>query len=315
MARTIIFRILGALVTLAVTSFVVYGALFLAPGSPINFLIGPHSANPATIARLETQYHLNDPFFQQWWTWVTGVLHGDFGYSIVARSSVSSLIGPRIGTTVLLIAYAGILTIGFGVVGGIFSGLRPGKIDGSVTVLTSIGLGVPQFVSAVVFITVFAVNLKWFPTFGGGSGFADQIYHLTLPALALALSGACYVSRLTRAAVRDETGREHVVTARARGLSSSAVVRRHVLRNAAIPVVTVSGLTVAGLIAGTVVVESAFGINGIGALLVQSVQQSDFPTVQAITLVMVAAFILVNTIVDLAYLALDPRIRARSAAG
>jgi peptide/nickel transport system permease protein len=198
---------------------------------------------------------------------------------------------------------------------GTIGGLRAGKVDGTITVLTSIGLGVPQFVSAVILISVFAVGLGLFPTFGGGSGLPDQIYHLTLPSLALALSGGAYVSRLTRAAVRDEMKREHVITARARGLAPRSVVRRHVLRNAAIPVVTVSGLTVAGLIAGTVVVETAFGINGIGALLVQSVQQSDFPTVQAITLVMVGGFVLINMLVDLAYLALDPRVRARQAVG
>jgi len=314
MVKTIAVRVVGALITLLVTSFVVYGALYLAPGSPVTFLLGPQNANPETIARLTAEYHLDEPFIQQWASWLGGIIQGDLGYSIVARSDVAGLIGPRVGLTVLLIAYAGLLTIGFGVLAGTVSGLRSGKLDGMITLVTSVGLGVPQFVSAVFLISVFAVGLGWFPTFGGGAGFADQVYHLTLPAVALALSGSAYVARLTRAAVREEAGRDHVVTARARGLAPAAIVRRHVLRNAAIPVVTVSGLTIAGLIAGTVVVETAFGLNGLGALLVESVQQSDFATVQAITLVMVAAFVVVNTLVDVAYVALDPRIRTRQAA-
>lgn len=313
MVKTIALRIVGALLTLLVTSFVVYGALYLAPGSPVTFLLGPQNANPATIARLTAEYHLDEPFIQQWASWLGRLVQGDLGYSIVARSDVAGLIGPRAGLTVMLIAYAGLLTIGFGVLAGTISGLRSGKLDGTITLVTSVGLGVPQFVSAVFLISVFAVGLGWFPTFGGGAGFVNQVYHLTLPAVALALSGSAYVARLTRAAVREEAGRDHVVTARARGLAPAAIVRRHVLRNAAIPVVTVSGLTIAGLIAGTVVVETAFGLNGLGALLVESVQQSDFATVQAITLVMVAAFVVVNTLVDIAYLALDPRIRTRQA--
>jgi len=315
MARLLAMRLVGAAVTLFVTSFVVYGALFLAPGSPINFLVGPQSATPAMIRRLRAEYHLNEPFLQQWLHWLGGVLHGNLGYSIVEHSSVLGLIGPRLGTTLLLIAYAGILTIGFGVLVGTVGGLRPGKVDAALTTFTSVGLGVPQYIAGVVLITFFGVAWGLFPTYGSGSGFGDDLYHLTLPAIALAISGAAYVSRLTRAAVREEKAKEHVITARARGIAPRSILRRHVLRNAAIPVITVSGLTVAGLIAGTVVVETAFGINGVGALLVQSVQESDFPTVQAITLLMVAGFVLVNTAVDVAYLALDPRIRARQGAG
>lgn len=246
MLRAVGVRVLGAISTLLVTSFVVYGALYLAPGSPVAFLVGPQSATPADIARLKAEYHLNEPFLQQWWHWLSGILHGDLGYSIVAHSNVVNLIVPRAGITALLIGMAAFLTIVCGVVSGTLSGLRGGKLDGLITLVTSIGLGVPQFVAAVLLVGIFSVSLGWFPTFGGGSGLADEVYHLTLPAIALALGGTAYVSRLTRAAVKEEVGREHVATARARGLPSRLVVRRHVLRNAAIPVVTVSGLTVPG---------------------------------------------------------------------
>jgi peptide/nickel transport system permease protein len=157
------------------------------------------------------------------------------------------------------------------------------------------------------------VNLGWFPVLGGGAGFVDRIWHLTLPAVALALSWLAYVAQITKVSVRDELHREYVDTARARGLREREIVRKHVLRNAVIPITTVSGLTVAGLLAGTVVVETAFGIAGIGSFLLQSVSAKDFAVVQAISLIIVATFVIVNASVDVLNGALDPRVRFRGA--
>jgi peptide/nickel transport system permease protein len=179
-----------------------------------------------------------------------------------------------------------------------------------ITIATGIGYGIPSFVAAIVLITVFSVDLGWFPVFGAGGGLTDRLWHLTLPAVALALSWIAYVSQLTRASVREELHREHVDTARARGIPRRLIVRRHVLRNAMIPITIVAGLTVAGLIAGDVVVEQAFGISGLGALLDQSVAQKDFAVVQAISLILVAVFVVVNALVDVVNAALDPRVRA-----
>ncbi len=156
------------------------------------------------------------------------------------------------------------------------------------------------------------MNLKWFPVFGAGTGFVDRLWHLTLPSIALALSWLAYTAQLTRAAVREELSREHVETARSRGIKERHVIWRHVFRNALIPITTVSGLTVAGLIAGDVVVEQAFGINGLGSFLVQAALQKDFASVQAVALILVAAFVVVNAIVDFWSLLLDPRLRAGS---
>jgi len=156
---------------------------------------------------------------------------------------------------------------------------------------------------------VFTLTLHWFPAIGAGSGFTDRLWHLTMPAVALALAGTAYVARLTRSATNEELGREHVDTARGRGVPEPLIIRRHVLRNALIPITTVAGLTVAGLIAGSVVVENAFALNGLGSYLVTSVEQKDFPVVQAIALLLVAAFVVVNTIVDALYGLIDPRVR------
>jgi peptide/nickel transport system permease protein len=162
-------------------------------------------------------------------------------------------------------------------------------------------------------ISIFTLGLHWFPAIGAGSGFTDRLWHMTMPSIALALAGTAYVARLTRAASAEELAREHVDTARSRGIPEPLVVQRHVLRNALIPVTTVAGLTVAGLIAGSVVVENAFAINGLGSYLVTSVQAKDFQVVQAIVLLLVAAFVVVNTVVDMLYGLLDPRVRVSGA--
>lgn len=174
---------------------------------------------------------------------------------------------------------------------------------------TTAGLATPGFVAAILLVSLFAVRLGWFPAFGSGSGGLDRLYHLTLPAVALALSGLALVARVTRTAVVGESRREHVETARGRGLAESLVVRRHILRNAFIPISTVSGLTVGGLIAGSVIIETAFGLNGVGSFLVQSVNAKDFAVVQAITMLLVGAFVLINTAVDILYVIIDPRVR------
>lgn len=301
-------RLAGAVVTLALTSFLVFGAVYLAPGSPIAFLVGRHSMTPEQIAEIRAQYGLDEPLLTRYWHWLTGVLHGDFGQSILFDQSVTSLIGPRIGTTVLLIAYAAILSVTLGIALGLAAALRGRIVDRLVMVATSIGLAVPSFVAAIVLLYVFVVQLRWFPSFGSGSGLADRLWHLTLPAVSLALGVLALLARFTRTAVREEREREHVQTAIARGLPPRIVVRRHVLRNALVPVTTAAGVAVASMIVGVAVVEKAFALDGLGAYLIEALGANDFPVVQAIALLMAVAFIVVNTVVDLLYVAIDPRV-------
>ncbi|MEU7892315.1 ABC transporter permease [Nonomuraea sp. NPDC049152] len=191
---------------------------------------------------------------------------------------------------------------------GLLAGLRGGRVEGVVGVVSSVLLATPPFVVGVLLVIVFALGLGWFPVFGPGDGLLDRLYHLTLPAITLCLASAAFLARITRASVQEELGREHVETARARGFAERHIVRRHVLRNASIPVVTVTGLNVAGLIAGSVVVENIFALDGIGSLFVRAILQRDFAIVQAVVLVLVTAFVLINLLVDLCYSALDPRL-------
>jgi peptide/nickel transport system permease protein len=295
-------------VTLFVASFAIYSAMYLAPGNPIAALLGGRTPTPEAIAVLEERYHLNDPFIVRYVRWVGGALHGDFGVSIQLRQEVSTLISQRIGTTVQLVLYASLIIVVVGVALGIIGGLRKGVLDNVVIVATTISAAVPSFVASIILLSVFAVNLGWFPALGTGDGFVDQVKHLTLPAVALAFSSIALVARITRSAVREELSREHVQTAVSRGIPYRMVVRRHVMRNAAIPITTVVGITVASLFAASAVVERAFSLNGIGAYLIQAALSKDIAVVQGISLVIVAIFVVVNAIVDFLYAVLDPRV-------
>ncbi|NUP47760.1 MAG: ABC transporter permease [Catenulispora sp.] len=299
----------GAATVLA-SSLIIFLALSRAPGDPVALILGPHATN-AERAAMSARLGLTDPVLVRYWHWLTDALHGDFGNSLLYRQPVSGLLGPRLMTTLILVGLSALIAVATGVALGIFGGVTP-RARPLVSAVTGVGTALPGFVVSSALISIFAVNLAWFPTFGAGHGFFDQLWHLTLPAIALAMSSAAYVAQMTAAAVNDEAGREHVATATGRGLPRSVVLRRHVLRNAAIPVLTVSGLTAASLVAGSVVVESAFGIDGLGSLLVKSVASKDYPVVNAASLVIVIVFVAVMTVLDISQTALDPRLRERA---
>ena len=301
-------RIASLLVVMLAASFLVFSLMELAPGSPLTFLLGNRSASPEQIARVKAQYHLDDPFLVRYWTWLTDVLHGDLGRSVAYKQDVLDLLGPRVLTTVGLVIFAGVLIAVAGVGLGLLAGTRPGPVDGVITFVTTSFLATPVFVSGVALIWVFASQLDWLPLYGAGSGFGDRFVHLVLPAVTLSLASAAYLARITRAAVSDELRSEHVETARSRGLGSGYVLRHHVLRNSMIPITTILGLTIATLIAGAVVVENVFALDGLGSLLVEAILRSDFVVVQAVILALVATFVVVNTVVDVVYVLVDPRI-------
>jgi peptide/nickel transport system permease protein len=301
-------KLVGVFATVSAASVIIFGALYLAPGDPASILAGGHEVTPETMAAIRAQYHLDEPFWAQYWHWLSGLLTGDPGTSMVLKEPVTALISARLGTTALLVAYASILILVFGVASGVFAGVAGKVVDGALTVTTTILMAAPAFVAAILLIWIFATKLSWFPVFGSGDGFADRIHHLTLPALALSGGYLAYVSRITRTEVRAELAADHVAAARARGLPRGAVLRRHVLRNAAPPILAVSGVTVAGLFAGTAVAEQAFGVSGLGSLLVQSAARQDLVVVQVLSLLLVAAFVVVNMLVDLLNAVLDPRL-------
>ncbi len=301
-------RMLSLLLVLVVASLLVYGSLYLAPGGPLAFLVGTRSATPELIAQITAQYHLNDPFLVRYANWLSDVVHGDLGRSLVYREAETSLIISRIPTTLLLVIYSTILILVIGLGTGIWGALRQRTVGRAVTAWNVAFLSTPAFVLGALLILVFALKLAWFPVYGPGSGVLDRLWHLTLPAVALAMSSAAYLSRISGASINAELMKEHVETAFSRGLPRRLVIRRHVLRNASIPVITVVGLTIAGLVAGTVVVENVFALDGLGSLLVRAILQRDYAVVQAVVLLLAIVFVLVNLVVDVLYSFVDPRI-------
>ena len=311
--RALARHVIGLAVTVWASTVVIFGALALAPGSPLAFLSGGRTLSVQEKAALSAYYHLNKPFWARYWEWLTGLLQGNLGTSVEFHEPVTDVLGPRLETTLFLVLYAGVLIVVIGVGLGVIAARAPRWLDSAITAVTSIGLATPAFVAAVGLTLLFAVKVTWFPVFGSGSGLLGRLSHLTLPAAALAIGGVALIARITRAAVRAELASDHVETARSRGLSELRVLRRHAVRNALIPVTTASGLTIGSLIAGTAVVETAFDVSGAGSLLVQSVEIKDFPVVQAVCLLMVIAFALINTGVDLLYGVIDPRLRIKGA--
>lgn len=301
-------RVAEMAATLLAASFVVFGAMYLAPGSPASFLLTGRSASPEAVAAINAQYHLDDPFAVRYLRWLGDMAQGDFGRSLTYRTDVSRLIADRLPTTLLLIAMALTVVVALGLLLGRIAAVRGGSTDTAVLISTAIAVGTPSFVAAVLLQGLFAVRLGWFPSSGAGDGFLDTLWHLTLPAVALALYLIGMLARVTRSAMLDALGAEHVTVARSRGVPERHVIRRHVLRNALGTVLTTGGLIVSTLLVCTILVETAFSIGGIGQLLELATSTEDFPTVQAISLIIVALFMTVNLVVDLLLPVVDPRV-------
>ncbi|GAB3615626.1 ABC transporter permease [Okibacterium endophyticum] len=306
-------RLASLAITLLISSFAIYAAIDLAPGDSAQLLAG-RNASPETIALIREQYHLDQPLFVQYLHWLTSALQGDLGRSTTFRTEVAGLIAERSLTTTLLVVYASVLIVVIGLAVGVLSATLGRRAGSLITGVATVAMGTPAFAVAIFLIWIFSSQLDWFPIYGTGTDLADRLWHLTLPAISLALMFIAYIARITRTAVAAELQSEHVDVARSRGLSKGLVLRRHVLRNASPPVVTLVGLTVAGLVAGTAVAEQAFGLSGLGSLMVTAAANQDIAVVLAVSMIIVSAFVIINMIVDVAVAGLDPRTRAKASA-
>ncbi|MEV0095848.1 ABC transporter permease [Streptomyces sp. NPDC050738] len=307
MIRFLTRRLAELLATLLVASFLIFASVQIAPGRPETFLLGGRAASPEALAAIRERYHFGDPFFAQYGHWLGGTLHGDLGISVQYRSDVSSLIASRLPVTLELLTLSTVLVIVVGVALGTLAAVRRGPVDTAVSVTTSTAVATPSFVAAIALLSVFSVQLGWFPALGSGDGPLDTLWHLTLPAVALALPFIGVISSVTRASIIEQAGMDHTTVARARGVPERVIVRRHLLRGSLGVILTQSGLAVANLVVSTVLVEYAFGLGGLGELLAKSVTIKDFPVVQGISLLIIALFISVNAVIDLLYPLVDPR--------
>jgi len=297
-------RVLIAIPSILGVMIIVFSMVRLAPGDPAQLLAGEF-ADPETIELIRERFGLNDRIEVQFWRFVSGVATLDLGESTRTKRLVTEDLAAYFPNTIELALGAIAVALLFGIPAGIIASLRPNSpLDLSVMILALIGVSMPVFWFGLLAILVFSVQLGWFPVAGRGT-----LRHLVLPAISLGLGSMAIIARMTRSSMLEVLNQDFIRTARAKGLIERAVVLKHALRNALVPVVTVIGLQFGALLAGTVITETVFSWPGIGSLLVQSILARDYPVVQGAVLLIAVSFILVNLIVDLIYGFVDPRIR------
>jgi len=305
-------RVLAVIPVMLVVATVAFVLIHLAPGDPASVIAGPY-ATQDDIARLHRQLGLDQALPIQLLHWYGRLLRGDLGDSIFLRRPVLEAIGDRVEPTFLLTTLATLIAVLIGVPIGIVSARRHNSVaDQSCMVLALLGISIPNFLLGLLLILVFGVWLGWFPVAGYvplESGLWANLRSLVMPAASLGFVQSALIARITRSSMLDVLREQYILAGRAKGLSERAVVYKHALKNAIIPTLTVVGITFAILIGGAVVIETVFNIPGLGRLIISAVLRRDYPVIQGVVLLIAVAYTLVNLLVDLAYLALDPRIR------
>jgi peptide/nickel transport system permease protein len=299
-------------------SVLIFGIVHLLPGNVAYAILGEY-ATPAAVAALEAKLGLNDPLLLQYWRWLSGMLRGDFGESVVMSRPAASLIGEALGRSALLAGPAlGLVALG-GVALGLHAATHKGKLSDHVLTLAQFVLiAVPEFFWAIVAVLLFASVLHWLPATGyaplGEAGVLNWASHLVLPVVVLSLGLLAHISRLTRSSLLDVLGSRYVLAARARGLPERRVLWRHAVPNALMPAITVLAIDAGLLIGGIVVAETVFAYPGLGRMLVFAIEHHDLPLLQAGMMVVTAIYAFADLIADLLYAVLNPRIRVASSA-
>jgi peptide/nickel transport system permease protein len=297
-------RLWQSALTLVGVSVLVFVILRVVPGDPAKMLL-PDGAPQSAVDELNRQLGLHEPLHVQYAIFVRSVFRGDFGQSFQYRAPALQVVVERLGATVQLALAALVITVGVGVSLGIVAAVRRGTgYDYASTGLAVLGQSLPNFWLGIMLILLFGVALRWLPT----SGF-ESWRHLILPAVTLAAFPMALVARLTRSSMLEILGRDFIRTGRAKGLAERAVILRHALRNAAVPLLTVLGLQIGTLLGGAVITESVFAWPGMGKLVVDAIFFRDFPVVQTVLILSATIFVLINLLVDLVYTVIDPRIR------
>jgi peptide/nickel transport system permease protein len=313
MARFVAQRLVDSIPVLVLSSLLVFAILHLVPGDPVDAMLGSAAAgvgSPEARAELTEQIReqlgLNDPLWLQYARWIGNALQLDLGESYIRRQPVATLIAQRLPSTIELAGAALVLSVLLGMTLGTLAALkRHTWVDGAVMVVSLGGVSMPSFWAAMLLILVLSVTLNLVPATGSGG-----LDRLILPALVLGYEGTGLIARLTRASLLEVLGREYITTARAKGLPRRLVVLRHAMRNALIPVVTIVGLQVGRLLAGSIIVETVFARQGVGQLAIDAILQRDYPLVQGIILLTASTYVIANLVVDVSYGVINPRIRA-----
>ncbi|GAB4533701.1 MAG: ABC transporter permease [Roseibium sp.] len=307
-------RLLSLCLSLVAASVIIFLALEVVPGDPASYMLGLN-AREDTLAALREELGLTGSVLERYLSWAGGLLVGDFGTSYTYRTPVADMIGDRLWVSLPLAVYALALSTLIAFPAGIFAASRRGsRTDAAIMGVTQLGVAVPNFWFAMLMVLVFAINLRWFSAGGfpgWEGGVLPAIKALTLPAVALALPQASILTRVMRSSLIDTLGEDFIRTARAKGLTKGQALRRHAVRNALIPVLTILGLQFSFLLAGAIIIENVFYLPGLGRLVFQSISARDLIVVESVVMLLVFAVILVNFTVDMAYAWVDPRLRRR----
>jgi peptide/nickel transport system permease protein len=312
MTAYILRRLVMLVPVLIVVGVVVFGLVHLTPGDPAAVILGDR-ATPEDIARLRDQLGLNDPLPVQFVHWFGNVLRLDFGESIFLGEPVTQALLDRVQPTALLTLYALSIQVLIGIPAGVLAAVRYNSpVDRALTVMAISGSAIPTFFLGILLILIFAVRLRWLPSGGYVPFGEDPVAHvkgMLMPAFALGFSAAGLLARLVRSSMLDVLREDYVRTAFAKGLPEQLVIVRHALRNALIPALTVIGISLGALLGGAVVTETVFTIPGMGRLVVQSIARRDYPVIQGAIIAIAMTYVLVNLVVDVLYVYIDPRVR------
>ena len=317
MTQYIIRRVLIAIPTLLVISMVVYAILALAPTDPLSSFAANPAVPPAVRENIRHQMGLDLPWYIRYFKWLAAVAQGNWGYSFASKGPVTTLIFQRLPQTLWVVGLAYLLAILIAIPIGILSAVKQYSLfDQLATTFAFIGFSVPTFFTGLLFILLFSLKLHWFPTIYDSTlkvhdvgTFLAQVKQMVMPVAVLTLFQSAAVARFMRSSMLDNLPLDYVRTARAKGLRERMVLLRHVLANSLIPVVTLIALGIPGIFAGAIITEQIFRVNGLGELLIRSIQNSDIPVVQALTFIFAFLVVFFNLIADILYGVLDPRIR------
>jgi peptide/nickel transport system permease protein/oligopeptide transport system permease protein len=304
MQRYLFRRTLVTIPTVLLASMAVFLMIRLIPGDPVQLIAGD-DATPEIVESIREQWGLNQPLFMQYLIFMGNMLRGDLGISIRTRYPVSYEISLRFPETAYLALTATTISVAAGVLIGIIAGARPYSLTDNASMLAGLlGLSAPVFWIGLMLIWVFSVKLRWFPAIGSGSW-----AHLVLPSITLAAFGIPAIARQMRSSVLEEMGQDYIRTARSKGLSERAIVYKHAVRNALVPVITVTGVSFGRMLGGSIITETVFAYPGMGKLLIEGITARDYPIVQGVILVYTLLFMCLNVIIDMTYALVDPRIQ------
>jgi peptide/nickel transport system permease protein len=313
MIRYVIGRVLQIVPVLLGVSVIVFLLIRLIPGDPATAVLGSR-ATPELIREERAQLHLNEPFWRQYFDFLAGAVHGNFGVSYFYEASVWSITVPRIPITLELIGYSCVLALLITFPVSILAASSRGRLADHLVRLTfTTALGIPSFWLGLLLALYLGVRVKLFPIAGTGSGGFDTLYHLTLPALTIALSMAPLLVRALRSSLIEVAGSDFLTTGRAAGLRGRFLVKSYLLRNSILPLITVFSINLGFLLGSTVIVEQIFSINGLGSLLINSISTRDYSIIQLVTLILALFVIVANLLTDLAYVFFDPRVDLQAA--